>query len=57
VTVAYDIASAKAVAEREPFDVLVCDLGLPDGDGYEFMRRMRAICSVPGIAMRGYGMD
>ena len=57
MTVAYDIASAKAVAEREPFDVLVCDLGLPDGDGYEFMRRMRAICSVPGIAMRGYGMD
>jgi CheY-like chemotaxis protein len=52
-----DIASAKAVTEREPFDVLVFDLRLPDGDGYEFMRRMRAIRSVPGIAMSGYGMD
>ena len=38
--------------------MLVSDVGLPDGDGYELMRRMRAIRSVPGIAMsRGYGMN
>jgi CheY-like chemotaxis protein len=36
-----DIASAKAAAEGEPFDVLVCDLSLPDGDAYEFMRCIR----------------
>ncbi len=33
------------------------DLGLPDGDGYEIMRRIRAIRSKPGIAMSGYGMN
>ena len=32
-----DVASASAAADREPFDVLVSDLGLPDGDGYEIM--------------------
>jgi hypothetical protein len=36
---------------RGPFDVLVSDVGLPDGDDYELMRRMRAIRSVPGFAM------
>ena len=57
VTMAYDVATAIAAAEGDPFDVLVCDIGLPDGDGYEFMRRMGAIRSVPGIAMSGYGMN
>jgi hypothetical protein len=55
VTMAYDVASAIAAAEGEPFDMLVCDLGLPTGDGYEFMRHMRAIRSVPGIAMSSVG--
>jgi PAS domain S-box-containing protein len=57
VTTATDLASASAAADREPFDVLVSDLGLPDGDGYELMRRIRAIRRMPGIAMSGYGMN
>jgi PAS domain S-box-containing protein len=57
VTTATDVASASAAADKEPFDVLVSDLGLPDGDGYEIMRRIRAIRSMPGIAMSGYGMN
>jgi signal transduction histidine kinase/ActR/RegA family two-component response regulator len=56
VTTATDVASASAAADGEPFDLLVSDLGLPDGDGYELMRRIRAIRSMPGIAMSGYGM-
>jgi PAS domain S-box-containing protein len=57
VTTATNVASACAAADGEPFDVLVSDLGLPDGDGYELMRRIRAIRSMPGIAMSGYGMN
>jgi PAS domain S-box-containing protein len=57
VTTATDAASASAAVDREPFDVIVSDLGLPDGDGYELMRRIRAIGSMPGIAMSGYGMN
>jgi CheY-like chemotaxis protein len=56
VTVAPDVASAGAAADEESFDVLVSDLGLADGDGYQIMRRIRAIRSMPGIAMSGYGM-
>jgi len=57
VTTATDVASASAATDGEPFDVLVSDLGLPDGDGYEIMRRIRALRSMPGIAMSGYGTN
>jgi PAS domain S-box-containing protein len=57
VTVAGDVATALAAAEREPFDVLVSDLGLPDGTGNDLMRRLREKRPVRGIAMSGFGMD
>ncbi len=45
------------MAGTESFDVLVSDLGLPDGSGYDVIRRVRAHQIVPGIAMSGYGME
>ncbi len=52
-----DVATAAAKAQTETFDVLVSDLGLPDGTGYDVIRSVRAHQIVPGIAMSGYGMD
>ena len=57
VTTATDVASGIAASEREPFDVVVSDLGLPDGSGYDVMRAIRARRVIPGIAMSGYGME
>ena len=57
VITASSIASAVALAEHEPFDLLVSDLGLPDGNGCELIRRLRTMRPVRGIAMSGYGMD
>ncbi len=54
---ASNVAHAVATAEREHFDVLISDLGLPDGDGFEIIRRIHTIRKVPGIAMSGYGME
>lgn len=54
---ASDVGGAIELAEREPPDLLVSDLGLPDGSGYEIMRHMRAVHRIPGIAMSGYGME
>ncbi len=57
VVQATDVSSAIKLAERESFDMLVSDLGLPDGSGYDVMRRVRAMLGIPGIAMSGYGME
>jgi two-component system CheB/CheR fusion protein len=39
-------------------DVIVSDIGLPDGTGHELMRRARAARpGVAGVAVSGYGMD
>jgi signal transduction histidine kinase/ActR/RegA family two-component response regulator len=49
---------ALAVAEVEPVDVAVIDLGLPGIDGYEVARRLRASptgAEIRLIALTGYG--
>ncbi|MBE2283861.1 MAG: response regulator [Prosthecobacter sp.] len=52
-----NVKRAVEVATTERFDLVLSDLGLPDGSGYEVMRRVRSLRDVPGIAMSGYGMD
>lgn len=44
---------------KEPYDVLVCDVGMPEEDGYTFLRRVRSsandrIRTTPAIALTGY---
>lgn len=50
-------ADALSLAGREPFDLVVSDIGLPDGTGYDLMKQLRARHGLTGIAMSGYGMD
>lgn len=45
-------------ARREDFDVVLCDLGLPDVPGFEFAERLRTVASsdeLPLVALTGYG--
>ena len=57
VEVAPDMKSALKLAPKAKFDVLISDIGLPDGDGWELMRKLREqIPNLKGIAMSGYGM-
>ncbi len=51
------VAAALELAASEPFDVVVSDLGLPDGTGYHLMRELLRQRSIVGIAMSGYGME
>jgi CheY-like chemotaxis protein len=50
-------AEALELADKEPFDVIVSDIGLPDATGYELMQQIKSRHSMKGIAMSGYGLD
>ena len=49
--------SAMEAAERSPFDLVISDVGLPDGSGLELMTRLRATSGIRGIAISGFGMN
>lgn len=57
VTTAHTAASAIEAASQQKFDLIASDLGLPDMDGCELMRKMVQRHALKGIALSGYGMD
>jgi two-component system CheB/CheR fusion protein len=59
VTTAASAAEATEALRRATPDLLVCDIGLPDEDGLEFIRKLRALESekggrVPALALTAY---
>jgi DNA-binding response OmpR family regulator len=56
VSIATDCQTARVAAAQSEFDLLVCDLGLPDGDGCDLLRELRQRQHLAGIAVTGSGM-
>lgn len=56
ITVSSSRAAMEAMKEDSAIDILICDIGLPDGDGWELMKALRSRWSIPGIAVTGFGM-
>jgi CheY-like chemotaxis protein len=52
-----DLQSAIDLSAKEEFDVLISDLGLPDGSGIDLMRVLNSQRPVFGIALTGFGME
>jgi PAS domain S-box-containing protein len=57
VATATGVRAAIALADREHFDLLVSDIGLPDGSGWDIMRELGRKQSLRGIALSGYGLE
>ena len=60
----HQVATATRVAEAierlrsgDAYDLLISDLGLPDGTGLEVAREARARSGLHAIALSGYGME
>lgn len=58
VEMAGDVATAMELADHHAFDLLLSDLGLPDGSGHDLLHRLRERGHrFPGIALSGYGQE
>lgn len=59
----HEVICATTVAEgletglKQDFDLIISDLGLPDGSGHDLMKQLSAQRPIPAIALSGYGME
>jgi two-component system, chemotaxis family, CheB/CheR fusion protein len=59
VVTAASARAALAAAESQQFDVVISDIGMPEMNGYELARALRALpgyATVPLVAVTGYSM-
>ncbi len=49
------VAKARELAGKQRFDLVISDLGLPDGNGLDLMRGLREKQGPPGVALSGFG--
>jgi len=54
VAVAGTCAEALSFVQTSSFDVVLCDIGLPDGDGCDLLASMSAIRQIKSVALTGH---
>jgi CheY-like chemotaxis protein len=57
VLTARNAAEARDISAREKVDLVISDVGLPDGNGNELMKELCERFGLKGIALTGYGME
>lgn len=54
---AYNLSEAKAYLKREEFDLILLDINLPDGNGFEFLKDLRMSKEVSVIILTANDME
>jgi PAS domain S-box-containing protein len=55
--VANNIKSALEIIASQRFDAVLCDIGLPDGSGYEVVLQAKQKGPIKAVAITGFGTD
>ena len=53
----HTLAEAGALVARQPFDLLILDINLPDGNGLDFLRALRQEHAVPVILLTANDLE
>jgi len=56
-TPAYDLKMASELISKQPFDLILLDVNLPDGDGFTFAKKLRSESAVPIIFLTARNQD
>jgi hypothetical protein len=56
-SVANNIKNALEMIASQKFDVVLCDIGLPDGSGYEVVLQAKRRGPIKAVAITGFGTD
>ncbi len=57
VSIADCVSAALSTIDTAVFDLLLSDIGLPDGTGIDLIRQIRLSSNLPAIALTGFGME
>jgi PAS domain S-box-containing protein len=57
VKITRTVAQASAEICKGEYDLILSDIGLPDGTGIDFLGVARQFTKAPAVALTGYGMD
>jgi PAS domain S-box-containing protein len=57
ISVADNMQSALEIAQSQKFDVVLSDIGLPDGSGYDVISQVKRKQPVKAVAITGFGTD
>jgi PAS domain S-box-containing protein len=57
ISVADNTQSALEIMASQKFDVILCDIGLPDGTGYEVIAQAKRKRPVKAVAITGFGTE
>ncbi len=57
VGTAETVQSARIQLTREPWDVLISDIGLPDGTGWDLLAELKDMRPKTCVAISGFGMQ
>ncbi|BBF43987.1 two-component response regulator [Lachnospiraceae bacterium KM106-2] len=56
-TQCYNLKSAKEELQQKTFDLIILDINLPDGNGYDFLKEFRKVSQIPVLILTANDLE